>query len=59
MVPKKKSILDVERTEQQPAQEKVAFEVEPNLALTAEQVYRQRIAEENPEEQITSPGFVP
>jgi len=59
MVSKKKIILDGERTEQQPAQEKVASAAEAGSGLTAEQVYTQRITDNRLEGQISNPGFVP
>ncbi len=58
MVPKKK-VFDTERTEQLPAQEKVAIGVETDQALSAEQVYKQRAAERPMNEKISSPGFIP
>ncbi len=59
MIPQTKVILDVERTEELPAQERVAAGGESGLALSAEQVYAQRLAETPLDGEISAPTFIP
>jgi hypothetical protein len=59
MVPEHKTILDAERTEQIPAQEKVASGAQAGPTLTAEQVYTQRMTERPLVENGSSPDFIP
>lgn len=59
MVPQNKSTMDDERTEELPAQEKVASGFEPAPALSAEQAYAQRFAETSPNGHIPDQGYIP
>jgi len=59
MIPQNKSILDGERTEELPAQEKVASAVETPPALSAEQAYAQRFAESSLNGDVYTQGFIP
>jgi hypothetical protein len=59
MNPQSKTILDVERTEELPAQERVAAGGELGLALSADQVYAQRLAETPLNGEVAAPAFVP
>ena len=59
MNPKPKVILDDERTEELPAQERVAAGGESGLALSADQVYAQRLAETPLNGAISAPAFIP
>jgi len=59
MKPQSKAILDAERTEELPAQERVAAGEESGLALTADQVYAQRLAETALNGDISNPTFIP
>ena len=59
MNPQYKAILDDERTEELPAQERVAAGGEPSLALSADQVYAQRLAETPLNSAIFTPTFIP
>jgi len=60
MTPQNKSISNGERTEELPAQEKVASAVETPPALSAEQAYAQRLtdAPQNGADIFTQ-GFIP
>jgi hypothetical protein len=59
MIPQSKSNSDDERTEELPAQEKVASGVETSPALSAEQAYAQRFAEAPLNGDVYTQGFVP
>ena len=59
MNPQSKAVLDVERTEELPAQERVAAGGESGLALSADQVYAQRLAETPLNGDISAPTFIP
>jgi hypothetical protein len=59
MNPQSKAILDAERTEELPAQERVAAGGESGLALSADQVYAQRLAETPLNGEIAAPTFIP
>jgi hypothetical protein len=59
MNPQYKAIFDDERTEELPAQERVAAGGESDLALSAEQVYAQRLAETPLNGVISAPTFIP
>ena len=59
MNPQSKAILDVERTEELPAQERVAAGGESGLSLSADQVYAQRLAETPSNGDISNPTFIP
>ena len=59
MIPQNKSILDGERTEELPAQEKVASAAETPPALSAEQAYAQRFAEAPLNGDVYTQGFIP
>jgi hypothetical protein len=59
MIPKQKVNLEVERTEQLPAQEKVAISVDAGPPLSADQVYIQRLAEDRIAENGSNAGFIP
>jgi hypothetical protein len=59
MDPKSKAILNDERTEELPAQERVAASGESDLALSAEQVYAQRLAETMLNGEVAAPAFIP
>ena len=54
-----KAILDDERTEELPAQERVAACGESDLALSADQVYAQRLAENLLNGAISAPTLIP
>ncbi len=58
MNPQQKTNLD-ERTENLPAQERVAAGEELGLALSADQVYAQRLAETPLNGDISNPTFIP
>jgi hypothetical protein len=57
--PQVKVTLDSERTEELPAQERVAAGGESGLALSADQVYAQRLAETSSNGDFSSPTFIP
>ena len=59
MLPVNKAILGNERTEELPAQERVATGGEAGSALTAEQVYAQRLAEKPLNGEVAAPSFIP
>ena len=59
MNPQCKTILDDERTEELPAQERVATFGETDLVLSADQVYAQRLAENALNGDIATPTFIP
>ena len=59
MNPQSKAILEDERTEELPAQERVAAGGESGLALSADQVYAQRLAEIALNGDIAIPTFIP
>jgi hypothetical protein len=59
MIPKKKVNLKIERTEQLPAQEKVASSVDAGPPLSADQVYIQRLSEDRTAENGSNAGFIP
>ena len=59
MNPQYKAVLDDERTEELPAQERVATGGETGLALSADQVYAQRLAEIELNGDIAIPTFIP
>ena len=59
MNPQYKTILDDERTEELPAQERVATGGEAGLILSADQVYAQRLAEIALNGDIATPTFIP
>jgi hypothetical protein len=59
MNPQTKAILEAERTEELPAQERVAAGGESGLVLSADQVYAQRLAETPLNGDISSPTFIP
>jgi hypothetical protein len=59
MVPENKASLEKERTEALPAQERVATGGEAGSALSAEQVYAQRLAENLTSGDCASPSFIP
>ena len=59
MYPQCKAILDDERTEELPAQERVATGGESGLALSADQVYAQRLAEIPLNGEVAAPSFIP
>jgi hypothetical protein len=59
MNPQSKAILEDERTEELPAQERVAAGGESGLALSADQVYAQRLAETPLNGDISAPAFIP
>jgi hypothetical protein len=59
MDPKNKAILDEERTEELPAQERVAAGGESDLVLSAETVYAQRLAEIPLNGEVAAPAFIP
>ena len=56
---KYKAVLDDERTEDLPAQEQMAAGGESGLALSADQVYAQRLAETPLNGAISAPTFIP
>jgi len=59
MVPQKKSILDGERTENLPAQEKVTAGYNPAPVLSAEQAYAQQFAESPQNGDVNTLGYIP
>jgi hypothetical protein len=59
MKPQYEAILDDERTEELPAQERVAAGGESGLALSADQVYAQRLAGTPLNGVICTPTFIP
>ena len=59
MNPKSKAILDEERTEELPAQERVAAGGESGLVLSADQVYAQRLAETPLNGSVSAHTFIP
>jgi hypothetical protein len=59
MNPQSKAVLDAERTEDLPAQERVATGGETGLELSADQVYAQRLAENLPNDNISASIFIP
>jgi hypothetical protein len=59
MNPQPKTILNDERTEELPAQERVAAGGESGLALSADQVYAQLLAETPLNGDISTPTFIP
>ena len=59
MNPQSKVISNVERTEELPAQERVAAGGEAGIALSADQVYAQRLAETPSNGDISNPTFIP
>ena len=59
MNPQCKAVLDDERTEELPAQERVAAGGESGLALSADQVYAQRLAETALNSVISAPTLIP
>ena len=59
MDPQNKAILEGERTEELPAQERVAAGGESGLALSADQVYAQRLAETPLNGNVAAPAFIP
>jgi hypothetical protein len=59
MDPQNKTILDEERTEELPAQERVAAGGESDLALSADKVYAQRLAEIPLNGNVSAPTFIP
>jgi len=59
MNPQTKAILDAERTEELPAQERVAAGGESGLMLSADQIYAQRLAETPSNGAIPTLTFIP
>ena len=59
MNPQSKAVLDDVRTEELPAQERVAAGGESGLALSADQVYAQRLAETPLNGEVAAPAFIP
>jgi hypothetical protein len=59
MNPQSKAVLDDVRTQELPAQERVAAGGEVGLALSADQVYAQRLAEIPLNGAISAPTFIP
>jgi hypothetical protein len=59
MAPENKSISDTERTQELPAQEKVASGDQVTITLSAEQVYAQRFSEVPLDESVQIQGFIP
>ena len=59
MVPENKSVSDAERTQELPAQEKVASGDQAAVTLSAEQVYAQRFSETPLDESVQIQGFIP
>ena len=59
MNPQTKAILDDVRTEELPAQERVAAGGESGLALSADQIYAQRLAETPLSGEVAAPAFIP
>ena len=59
MVPQNKVVFENERTEELPAQERVATSGEVGSALSAEQVYAQRLAENPLNGEVAAPTFIP
>ncbi len=59
MNPQAKINLNAERTEELPAQERVAAGGESGLALSADQIYAQRLAETPLNGDISAPAFIP
>jgi hypothetical protein len=59
MNPQSIAVLDDVRTEELPAQERVAAGGESGLALSADQVYAQRLAEISLNGDAASPIFIP
>ena len=59
MVPQNKTTLDDVRTEQLPAQEKLTLEAGNSPALSAEQVYAQRLVETPSDGGPSSPAYIP
>jgi hypothetical protein len=59
MVPKKQPILNNERTEELPAQEKIASGAESVPALSADQAYAQRFLDAPGNGSVFAQGFIP
>jgi hypothetical protein len=59
MNPQHKDISDNVRTEELPAQERVAAGGESGPALSADQVYAQRLVETPSNGDISNPTFIP
>ena len=59
MNPQTKYDLDGERTEEQPAQERLAVSGESGLQLSAEQIYAQRLAESSLNGDVPGAVFIP
>ena len=59
MSPQNRTLLDNERTEEHPAQEREAVAGEYRPTLSAEQVYAQRLAESPLNGSLLTPTFIP